>query len=275
MRNLLCAGFSRLWRSKIFWLCCIFLLAVSAWTMISGYRMAVKYYEGEFYMDMHFWTAVPLLSITSAVFSALFFGTEYSDGTMRNKLIAGHKRRDVYMSSYVVCLTATLIMAASALAGGLVGIPLSGEWQSDAASLLMNIGICVLVSASLASICTFITVVLNSRAVSSIVALLVMLALMMGSSMFASALEQPETQSEMIVTQNGIEIGEPTANPNYVSGFKRDVYEFMTDFLPQGQMIQVNNGELEHPARAAVCSVALSAAMCLVGHGIFRKKDLK
>lgn len=274
MRNLLSAGFSRLWRSRIFWLCVAFLLVVSAGSVLNGYRMSVKYETG-FNLDDYFWSATPYISITCAVFSSLFFGTEYSDGTLRNKLIVGHKRRDVYLSSFAVCFTAALIMMAGALVGGLAGLPLPYEWSTSYSTVLVFVALFILMAASLAAICTFIAMLSHSKAVTAVITILVILGLLMLSAMFYNALQQPETYSDMIVTANGIEVGEPMPNPNYVSGVQRDIYEFLIDLLPPAQTMQITALSVARPVRAAACSVALSVILCIAGVLIFRKKDLK
>ena len=50
------------------------------------------------------------LIFAAAVFIGVFVGTEYSDGTLRNKLIIGHSRSSIYISNLIVCTTAGIIM---------------------------------------------------------------------------------------------------------------------------------------------------------------------
>ena len=37
-----------------------------------------------------------------------------------------------------------------------------------------------------------------------------------------------------MVTENGVEVGEPQPNPDYISGFQRKVYQFAVEALPTG-----------------------------------------
>ena len=54
-----------------------------------------------------------LFGLAVALFVSGFFGAEYSDGVIRNKLMVGHKRRDIYLVNFGTCLLAGLITCAT------------------------------------------------------------------------------------------------------------------------------------------------------------------
>ena len=55
-----------------------------------------------------------------------------------------------------------------------------------------------------------------------------------------SSLNEPEYYSAYSYTENGITVQEDESkNPNYLSGTKRKVYEFLNDFTPGGQLFQI------------------------------------
>ncbi len=274
MRNLLSAGFSRLWRSKIFWLCCIAILAISVVSMLCNCR-TVRAFDMDRALEDYYFNTLPFVGIVCAVFSSLFFGTEYSDGTLRNKLIVGHTRRDVYLSSYVLCFTATLIMTALLFIGGLCGIPDLGVWRLGAGLLAVYFLLSALMAASIAAIAAFIALLSHGKAATAVISILVMLALLMFASFMYNALCEPETYSGMMITTNGIETMEPEPNPAYVGGVLRTVYEFLLDLLPQGYAILMANMDLTAPLRAGICSAALTVVLNLGGLALFRKKDLR
>lgn len=70
-------------------------------------------------------------------------------------------------------------------------------------------------------------------------------------------------------------MGEPTPNPDYISGGVRAAYEFLLDLLPTGQSILLANLELARPLRGALCSAFIAGAAALGGLWTFRKKDLR
>lgn len=277
MNNLLSANFARLWKDKVFWLCLAALLACSAGSMLSGCRQAAVNAGSGFayYLDHFYFNLAPLLGLFCAVFASLFLGTEYSDGTVRNKLVVGHSRAAVYLADLLVCFAAALLFMAAWLAGGLVGIPALGGWKLGAAALALYLLLAILFLAAFTAIFTWVGTAFTSKAAGAVVSLLLFLGLLVCASMLYNRLSEPEMLSGVVITAEGMTMGEPTPNPDYISGGLRSAYEFLVDLLPSGQSILMANLELAHPVREALCSVFVTAAAILGGLWAFRKKDLK
>ena len=93
MRNLLRANFFRMRRDEMFWTCFGVVLACSAVFMFFWCRedlslgLAVK-------LEEYYFNMVMALGLFDAMFAAMFLNAEYAEGTVRNKLAAGHTRRD-------------------------------------------------------------------------------------------------------------------------------------------------------------------------------------
>ena len=64
-------------------------------------------------------------------------------------------------------------------------------------------------------------------------------------------------------------------NPKYLTGAKREIYEFMEDFLPSTQYYQVLQWSIERPVRFILCDVGILVVMTGTGVAAFRRKDLK
>ena len=104
MRNLLAAGLFRLWRSKSFYATLAVMAAVGAVEPILGYTAMLDLAAGGaadafISLDSRYLLFPFLSGILLSVFCALFVGAEHSDGAMRNKLAAGHRRGTVYLSN--------------------------------------------------------------------------------------------------------------------------------------------------------------------------------
>jgi hypothetical protein len=102
------------------------------------------------------------LGIVAVIAVALFAGREYSTGIIRNKIIAGHSRAAVYLSSCVVSTAfAFAIMAVYAAIMLAVGLPVIGLGSSPPPALILRqytAGLCITaVAASVANCCALLS----------------------------------------------------------------------------------------------------------------------
>ena len=102
-----------------------------------------------------------------------------------------------------------------------------------------------------------------------------LLGLLLLGSVLYNALWEPEYLTGMVMTANGIEMGEAQPNPNYISGALRTVFQFLVDTLPTGQSILLANQELGRPGLSLAASGAIVLLCSGCGVATFRRKDLK
>ena len=118
MRKLLSADLFRIFHSKWFWLCLGGMIAMSVGFLFMQYT-AVDYtvpLSRVIFLPMSFY------GVTVAAMVSLFVGEDFSDGFIRNKIIAGHSRFSVFASNLVVCwLACALIYFATSLFTTLCG----------------------------------------------------------------------------------------------------------------------------------------------------------
>ena len=105
MGDLLASGFHKLLKSQVFQGSLIFCLEFPVFEYF-----IMRYMENINSMDYFLNLDFVLFGIISAVFISIFIGTEYSDGTIRNKLIAGHSRTAIYISNLLICIVAEFFM---------------------------------------------------------------------------------------------------------------------------------------------------------------------
>ncbi|MBD5083438.1 MAG: ABC transporter permease subunit, partial [Clostridiales bacterium] len=180
---------------------------------------------------------IPAIGVIFALFVAPYLGKEYSDKTIRNKLVVGHKRENIYLANYITCFIGSLFIYSMFFVGGFaVGVPLLGGWQGDVSKLVIYILMGVCITASFASMLTMLCMLCSKRSVSAVFSIIIMFILMIVASTVNEALSQPETTQEFIsFSLDGVVLGDPIPNPAYVSGIKRDIFEFIMQFLPTGQ----------------------------------------
>lgn len=271
MRKLLRANFYRLWKSRVFWIC-----VAASFLMSAAFLLAKQYPRQEMpSLDEMYLQVFPMLPLIHAVFAGLFLGTEYQDGTMRNKVVVGHTRGEIYLSFLAVCLCAGLGILLGWALGVAVGAIKYGWFLMPGRQLLLNLLIAVLLTMAEDGILTLLCLLSSNKAVTSVAAILVMLGLILLSSGCYNSLCEPEFASAAMVTEDGVEVGDPQPNPDYISGFQRRVYQLAVEALPSGQAILLANREMERPALSACASVAILLLTTGVGVSVFRRKDLK
>lgn len=280
MSKLLRADFARLFKSKVFWFFMAFVFVSEVFSCIDLYREKTKGYfpNGD---SLLFDVCVQML-IIAAVFIGLFVGTDYSNGTVRNKIIVGHTRTEIYFSNLIVCSSAlAMIQLVGMLTVVGIGFPLVGNIEKSFMSLFILSLISFATTIALSSLLLLIAMLIHSKSHSVVVAIIVSIVLLIGAFVIANGLNQPEYTSSVSVSasEDGVNSSDNQIvmekNPYYLSGAKRDVYEFLYDFLPGCQTMQILEQNPAHPARLPVYSLILIVITTACGVFVFRKKDIK
>lgn len=276
MGNLLRADLFRLWRSKSFWACMIFQVGSALFFPITNYIWGIK--NGFFIVpDWNFFSGMAFICVISALFSTLFVGTDYSDGTIRNQLMVGHRRWEIYLSHLITCITGCLLMCAGYLLPYLVvSRPLLGPLQRDAWTILAYVGVALVLTVALTSLYTMLAILISNRSVSVVVALVLSFILLLSGSYLYSYLNYPPTYTQMTYNPVSEEWEEKEAPyPFYLEGTKRDVFQLLCDVTPGGQIMQCNAWDAPNLPLLPVYSAALTVVTTGVGLWLFRRKDLK
>ncbi len=275
MGKLLRANSARVKKSRIFWLCAFLMAVMAVYLCCERYVVNIQY-EVNYPLEEIMFLFFTVIGMLCAIFCGLFLGTEYSDGTIRNKLMVGHRRNAIYVANLLTVFAATLVLcviyAAFALALGLpmLGAPRMG-WQEGLPMALCG----VLLIAAFSSLFTMECMLCQSRAVASVTCITVFVVMLFASMMIQSRLQEPELWTDYVMSVNGEVVrGDPVPNPQYVGGVKRQIFLFLNEFLPTGQSITVSSGRLEHPVRMALYSVFIVAASTTAGFLGFRRKDI-
>lgn len=280
MNNLLLAGIYRRLKDWLFWI-------------VLGVSLAVGVFFGlNFRSQMVFddFFVMPIFALLG-VFIALSIGREYSDGTIRNKLIAGHTKGAIFVSELIlniiscslifvvyfgvfICL-ATYILPAMAFGDAVIVI---------VGYYLLNI--------SFAVIFTVVSCLIPSRAIGVVVCMLLFMAMMVGSTQIAFMLAQPEVVTiEHYDADNNLIDTEEYDNPDYVDGAARVVLQTLDNALPYGQLdtylsYMMSYSHSPNPQAVAagyesvlhsypLYSLALIIALSGGGLLLFRKRDFK
>lgn len=276
MRKLLKANFSRLRHDRVFWLLAALMVFFGA-SMAIVNAVNIRREGAVWMMDFSLLTYTTLAPILTSVLVALFAGSDYSGGTLRNKLITGHRRGNIYLANLITCYCAGLLLCfAFVIPQGVLGPLLGGQIQSTPMKLLMYGALSLVLMIAFTALFTLIAMLCQNKSHTVAGCILLVFVLIFLGVYITSALNEPEYLAGYSYTENGVTVEEPeTKNPNYISGTKRQVYEFMQDFTPGGQMLQISDMDTEKPAMLALYDGIILLAATGLGMVFFRRRDLK
>lgn len=218
------------------------------------------------------------LLLVHGIFSVLFLGTEYSNGTVRNKLIVGHTRSDIYIANLITVITAGVIMFAirwliTLSVGAALGMDFSGSASAFPAAAIM-LGACV----SSSAVITLFGMLVTRKAVIAAVVPVVLIGSLVYCDILDAKLRIAETTEGFIADEEGnvTLTGEQLPNSAYVGGARRVVYTIMYNTIPAGQMIQSGRyNDSENRTNLLLYSMGTAAVFTLAGTLVFRRKDVK
>ena len=273
MVNLLSANLLRLRKSKIFW--GLLLLMFGLGLIFTLHRVQDQARWGaRFYLTVDLFTYALFLGFGMAAFIPLFLGAEYSDGAIRNKIIAGRSRLSIYLAHLVTSI-AVSIAAAGAYVLPVLAIGAFVFEPPDMGAgefLLLVLGTLALLAAYCA-LYTLVAMNCGRKSAAAVGCLLGMFALYMIAGNVEIPLMHPEYLFTEITDTGEIIHGDP--NPRYVGGMARKVLETLHDLLPTGQSLQYMRVDVANPARLPLYSLIDVAAFTAIGAALFRRKDLK
>ncbi len=281
MSKLLRADFSRLFKNKIFWLGVLFMAGLAGFvtfTRWSDMRAVPEYYGSS---DGLLFVGGMYVDIVIAVVTGIFVGTDYSSGTIRNKHIIGHSRTAMYLSNLIICSTASVIMhlAFIAVIVGSSAIGIIGEFEMSAGTITGLVLTSIFSIAAISAMTLFISMIIPKKSAGVVTAMVLSIFMIL----IANTIDYRLAAKEYIMpyhisvmnddgTEQEIE-QQSVENPKYLTGAKREVFQFIHDTLPVDQMMQISSeiGNVDFIPRSLAVIVITTGAGIL----IFRKKDLK
>lgn len=282
MRRLLASNFSRLIKSKVFWICNL-AIGLVALALLGQYYSEVQDGNTRSLEIMLFGYAL-LTGILTPGFASLFLGTEYSNGTIRNKLIAGHSRIKLYLANLITVFCAAVSFCFSYLVVTILIGPLLLGWPHISGSLFIMLFLeTILTVAAFSTLFTMLCMLQTSKSLATALSMalafmLLVMAVYGDNRLIAEELEIYGYTS--FISEEGEAGYEPMTRPNpyYLGGALRKVYEFESDLNPFAQSLQlVNRKETVEGAfgRMPWYSMAIALVNTAVGMFFFRKKDIK
>ena len=288
MYKLLNASFSRLRKNKIFLGLVILTIIIAAFMLISEYLDKVKYSSvfgiSSNTTDILLTNFINIIGFFIAIFTSLFVGAEYSDGTIRNKIVAGHSRKNIYLSNLIVSILVGIFLELIYLIiVSIVSIPIFGLVQMSflqLAVILLDIIMIIIVYSSIfnfiALICSNITI----STVSSLLLILIMFVIDMLLSPTANSTEY--IQKNIVMDEKGNVTYEVVKNEDYPGKLVQTICKTISNFNPVSQAIEIsgnkinmNEEDFNNMKVYPLYSLGLIIIITAIGIYLFNIKELK
>lgn len=276
MNKLLSSHFTRMWKSKTLLSC------MAGMMLFAGAMLLIIYKQtklGETRLQLN---ELPIFVFTIviggflAAFVSLFLGTEYSDGTMRNKLIVGHRKSSLYLSNLLISFVAGLIFALIYIVIVMVGsILVLTSFEADWNMIALPLTSSVLLIMVYASIYTMMSMLFQNKAAVAVTTLIAFFVMLIMATQLQSRLNAEEFYLVDTLTSAGKYVQKSVANPNYPRGTERAIYQFLYDFLPTGQANQIVMHNTADFVRMWVYSLIIAVTATVIGLVGFGRKDIK
>lgn len=262
MNRLFIANFVRIKNSKLYWgLCCSMFIVALAMTINA---LA----NSDRSIDNAITVFVIPIGLALAVFLSLFLGTEYSDGTIRNKLIA-HDRRQIYIANLFASFVCTIGLVVSYMIPVvLIGFPCVGLPN------LLTVGIMSAGFVTLLAFCSLFTMVgmiYANKAGATVVNLVLSIVLVAIGAIICSVLTAPEFIPSYDIGTGIVYL----PNPRYATGVTRVILQILANISPAGQAVQFAMGVTDALWSLPLYSFGICGLCSVAGAVVFNKKDIK
>ena len=275
MCKLLSANFIRLRKMKFFWIGMGIMLAAGIHFPIDRY-MDMKETGAVHHIDNGFFACALFIGILMSIFCSLFIGTEYSDETIRNKIVTGQKRTSIYLSNFVTSAFVGIAMCVMFFLPYLcLGIPLLGFFKINIELVFLFTMTVFMLSVAFSSIFTLISMLNHNKALTAVSCILLAFGLLFIGAYLNSLLNAPKVIPIYILDEKNIPIASQELNPYYLEGEKREAVQTLYDIIPGGQAIQCTSLEAVNLPLLPVYSFIIIGLTTGIGLYYFKKKDLK
>ena len=281
MIRLLHANFYRLKKNKVF-------IGIIIITIIASFVMVFNTYQGNIANEKYNMTKTPIdrtyiiyiniISFLIAIFVSIFVGTDYSDGTIRNKIIVGHSRKNIYLSNLIISIVVGLVLEIIHLTiVTIIGMPLIGKIQMNILDFLYIILNMILLIIVFSSIFNFISMLCSNvtlSTVGSLLLILIMYVFCMSISVVANSTKELKIQD---FDENGNLITQYIEDKNYPGDFNKNLCKTVINILPTGQAMELSDVNIDMKEIKIYPLYSLGGIIIInvLGIYMFNKKELK
>ncbi len=276
MIKLLNFNFYKLKKCRTIWIAILLSSIVASYYLYQNYNIYKNCLDVVNVNNMIF-KYLPIFSLVISVFTSIFLGLDYQNGSIRNQIIVGHDRIKIYLSNLIITFIAgVLIYLVFVFIICLGGYYIFGNLNINIDFLLNVLNIIFIIFAYV-SISNFIIMSISNDILSPILTIIISFALIFTSFSLLSSLSElkySHSDDEFYINELGQEIKD-TENLNYVKGLKRKIYVTLVNFLPTGQAFQLSREMKVDLYLLLLYSSGFTIILNGIGLYIFKHKELK
>lgn len=213
----------------------------------------------------------------SALFATFFLGEDRACGALRNKLWAGHSRRNIYLSHLLLAAGAGLFFNLSyMIAALLTGRLLLGAALWEALDPAPWRFACLLTVQLFYAALFCLPATLDGAQARSCVLSLLLAVLLVGAGAYTTGrVRAPEFQTRMVLQADGSFIREEVPNAAYLRGSARAVYTALDDASPFSLSLRTADREERSDPLPPLCLLAEAGLLTALGLAAFQKQDIQ
>ena len=281
MLKLLHANFYRLKKNKVFIGIIIITIIASFVILFNTYQGNItneKYNMQKMQIDRTYTIYINVISFLIAVFVSIFVGLDYDNGTIRNKIIVGHSRKNIYLSNLIVSIIVGLVLEIIYLTIiSIVGIPLIGKIQMnifDFLYIILDMILLIIVFSSIFNLISMLCSNVTLSTVGSLLLILIMYVFCMSISGIAYSTKELKIQD---FDENGNLVTKYLEDENYPGDFKKNLCKTIINILPTGQAMELSevNIDINEIKIYPLYSLGVILIINIWGIYMFNKKELK
>jgi hypothetical protein len=179
MKNLLNANFSHLWQNGMFKIAIAAAAFVGIFCPIFYHRLLVvlEAPQSSYSLDYYFLPYSHVIAVIATAFCSYYMSIDQTNGTLRNKIIAGHKRISIYMANLMTNMSVSCMLYTVYLVLSLgIGSSYIGHFQRYANTEMLLYVFCGYAAIiALTAVVTWVSMLFPNMAISLGVSLCVVL----------------------------------------------------------------------------------------------------
>lgn len=279
MYNLLSANAARLKKNKPFiisiFVMIIYAIGAFAYAKMQAANGSAIAFDTVFLNGYGLGGFIAFPGIILSIVCSIFVGTDFSDGTLRNKIVVGKSRSKIYFANFISCASiGVLLNVIYSVIICMIGLPLLGGIEMPVKSFIFIILDGIFMIVAYAAIYNMIAMLSKDKTTAVVIGLVLTIVSMFLSLYLMMRTFEPEFVSQATMV-NGEIVEEVVRNSKYLGENARKVVQVIIDVLPSGQSVQLSHLTAPNIQFMYLYSLIIIFVSNFIGVSVFKKTNLK